>query len=345
LHHTVAIVFACIFYGIIRRQTTLPLPAKLAVIAFIFVTSLIRGVTWAFLFVPFFLIDFLKCDDYSLSRLFGTLLQMAVLLIGAYWVFQQVSLPESNIMSAVTGNNSEFFTRVQDNLVTFTAGRSLEMGQRFQIVFFVMISVPLAILCLWKAISAQHAPVHSKALEAVFHLSNLGLILAATIIFYRLNGWRDYRVLAPHLFLSFLLLIQFRRYWLVALVIAVNVLMFPKFREIYPEADFHHSQIEIADFRSSIEPHLVFEAEQTSAWCNTLLLYSSSVLGPVFTAVPPGIGISVVRENETVGFPLRSSYVFLDEATYNQWAEGLNVELLTITSIGTLYHNRDAECG
>jgi hypothetical protein len=337
-----ALILAGLFYRIIQRPEPLSPLALVAVTLFILVASLVRGVTWAMLFAPLFAIQAYKARGLAFIPVAIAALATGMLFFTAYWAFGQVSLPESNIMSALAG--SGFMTRVSDNLVTFAGGFSLENSERFQVLFLALVSAGLALRGVLPNRGLK-SPARRKLSEYAFHALNLGLILVANILFYRINGWRDYRVLAPNLLLSLLLLVAFRRYWLVALIVAVNLLMLPKFRDLYVDENFTYPSAQIAEFRDSIDGQMVYDAAAPSAWCNTLLLYSSEVLGPPFTAVPAGIGISIVREErDGLAFPLQSRYLLLDDASRAAWGDQLHIQPLSDTPYGRLYLNLDADC-
>lgn len=76
-------------------------------------------------------------------------------------------------------------------------------------------------------------------------------------------------------------------------------------------------------------------------WCNTLL---TSQFPPFLTAVPGGVGISVVREPEVMQLPAKSRYLLLDDRALAVFAQPPRTQPLATLPYGTLYLNLDAEC-
>ena len=76
-------------------------------------------------------------------------------------------------------------------------------------------------------------------------------------------------------------------------------------------------------------------------WCNTLLV---SQFPPFLTAVPPGIGLSVVREPNELTLPVRSRYLLLDPRALADFVRPPRAEPLAQLPYGTLYRNLDARC-
>ncbi|MBC7814474.1 MAG: hypothetical protein H7175_25180 [Burkholderiales bacterium] len=271
----------------------------------------------------------------------------------AFLAFLQVSLPESNFVSSFgTANGLESFIRsVRTNIEFIPQGRTLEIAQRYQLLFIAAIAGVGVVRGLWRqrSVGTTHvSPAHDiRFKENVFHFLNLSIVFAAIIVAYDMFSWRDYRIIAPHLLVSLLLLVAFRRWRLVMLVIIVGTLTFPKFRESYPVDSFTYPPERIAAFAESIEGALAYEPEQNNAWCNTLLLHGSHLLGPALTAIPAGIGLSVLRAVDTMPDTLKSRYVLIDDQTYAVFAETLDampLEPLAQTELGTLYLNGNADC-
>ena len=61
------------------------------------------------------------------------------------------------------------------------------------------------------------------------HILNLGLIVLLVVMLYDVGGWRDYRIVAPHLLLSLLLLAACGRTRVVAVAVLAGLLVTPSF--------------------------------------------------------------------------------------------------------------------
>jgi hypothetical protein len=76
-------------------------------------------------------------------------------------------------------------------------------------------------------------------------------------------------------------------------------------------------------------------------WCNTLL---ASQFPPFLAAVPAGVGISLVREQDQVALPVKSRYLLLDDRAIADFRAPLRIQPLATLPYGTLYLNLDAQC-
>jgi hypothetical protein len=183
---------------------------------------------------------------------------------------------------------------------------------------------------------------------AVFHIVNLGGILSVTIALYDVEDWRDYRVLAPHLLLSFILLILVPvsgRLVNIALAVAIafNLSMAPvfvdSFRTVRTEA-FRKLDFSTANPLATELAYL----PSTNGWCNTILLPEALLDRPELLLIPPGIGLSWSFDLNRAS-PPRSHYLLLDPPSIavverQSW----KLELVSTTSVGNLYRNPHAGC-
>lgn len=233
------------------------------------------------------------------------------------------------------------------NLRWLTLGEPLEIALRFQVILLVVA------LLVGRA-SASRALVRARrwlfgssrlpAGEAGFHLVNLGLLLALNLALYDIFAWRDYWVLAPHLLLSALLLIAFRRLRLAGLLIATGALLLPAFVTTYRDlhrVHFTADRAEIAAFASAIEAHVRYRPGAPSVWCNTIL---TDNLPPLLLGVPPGIGFSVDATLALVSLPPRSRYLLLKPENAARAAEAAPLRRLENLPERSLYLNETAEC-
>ena len=74
-------------------------------------------------------------------------------------------------------------------------------------------------------------------------------------------------------------------------------------------------------------------------------LWSPDALRTEIVGLPAGIGYSLILKWEDTALPLKSRYVRLDEDQAAEWGSQLNLQPLAQTSIGTIYLNKDADCG
>jgi hypothetical protein len=110
--------------------------------------------------------------------------------------------------------------------------------------------------------------------EAKFHLYNIGITLVAVLALYIVATGGDYRVFASHLMISLLLMITFKRYRLVLVFIAFNLVCIPfflhDFREfVLPKYEPDHSAY--VAFDEVGKSFIPYNADVENSWCNTLL--------------------------------------------------------------------------
>jgi hypothetical protein len=218
----------------------------------------------------------------------------------------------------------------------------------FESVAITLVCVPLATLAAVRgsrlrafAATAKQAPAFKADL---FNLLTLVLALVAFLGFYFDAQASISRVMAPFLLLALLIYAAMRvRTWLVAAVIAANLLVAPSFLATYREWRvelFRASHWKYEQFRNQLAPLLKFDPQRT-AWCNTLLTttYQSEI-----AAVPAGIGLSVGRPAERLTPPIKSGYVLLTPDSVQEFGDKARLQHLATTVLGDLYVNRDAGC-
>ena len=104
----------------------------------------------------------------------------------------------------------------------------------------------------------------------------------------------DYRVVAPHLLLSLLLLAACGRGRVVAVMVLAGLLLTPSFLAAYgvlATRQFTDEQARFDAFARQTAGTLVYQA-QDDPWCNTILLPLRTAFLPESLAIPAGIGIS-----------------------------------------------------
>jgi hypothetical protein len=182
------------------------------------------------------------------------------------------------------------------------------------------------------AVDDVTAPVY------LFALVNLLCIVGFVLSLYDVSDWRDYRVIAPHLLLSLLLLVGggTRRclgaYALVNLVLAAFVIgQFERFHG--PRIESHGASI--AALKHDVEGAIKF-IDGAPGWDNTILMHIEQ-LDTKWLGLPRGIGISVVYDWSDQSWPQRSRYLLLrpDEAAKLDVSESMRK--VATTTAGDIY--------
>ncbi|MGJ3241257.1 MAG: hypothetical protein ACFE0Q_21295 [Anaerolineae bacterium] len=258
-----------------------------------------------------------------------------------------------------------FGAYLQQSLIWLTEGAGVVMAQRYQIALL------LGLLMIWGAVQwwreRQGALSETDAgwrWEWALHLYNLLGFYTATILFHETLGGHDYRVMAPHLLFSLLVLVAMRRRVLVLALVAFTLLWLPAMWEEYngkaPNFDGTVAQ-QFADWRSIMGDDLRYDPSASSAWCNTVMTSAFYVLDAAGTpgmllSIDAGMGLSwttdwvfpdldlAVPSIYTTPQTFKARYLILTNADYRNWGNQLNLERIERAPEGALYRNLEAEC-
>ncbi len=186
--------------------------------------------------------------------------------------------------------------------------------------------------------------------EHSFHAINLGLPLLLNVVVYNSFNFRDFRALAPHLLLSLILMVLYRRYRFVLSYAALSLLMLGPFLESYQttwRSQFTYDPAAIQQFGEQIAGIVEYDPETPNAWCNTIYIEFGrrTRIYPELMALPPGIGVTLGRRqflNDRLEF--RSKFVLISPKTFTRYRDEFRLTRLLKTSIGIIYRNEDATC-
>lgn len=233
-------------------------------------------------------------------------------------------------------------------------------GQRVQIVLLLVLLIGWGAWQWWRSRNPSPTEEDDPAWrwEWALHIFNLAGFYAATILFHETLGGHDYRVMAPHLLLSLLLLLALRRYRLLGALLLVTALLLPAAYEEFRWKEFNVNGIaaqQYEQWQPVLAEVLQYDPDADNPWCNTLstaAFYVTPFQGDagLLLAVDAGIGLSWHFDwDETGRFStpedFRSRYLMLTDEEYAQWGAGLNLRELVRVQNGALYENLDAACG
>jgi hypothetical protein len=218
----------------------------------------------------------------------------------------------------------------------------LELLNRLQyIVWLAATTVGAAVLVWTSRRRGERVPAHLP-IAAVSIVAIVGLLF----VFYAVTNWTEHRIVSAFvLFGALLCTAAPGRLPLVlaTLLVLSNVATTPLFVRGFEEGhrdQFIWDRRGVAQLGSVLEGHVAYQTNQ-SRWCNTLL---TAQYPPHLIAVPAGIGLSVVREPDTIAMPPRSRFMLLDEPSQAEFTAPLNLKALATLPYGTLYENLDARC-
>lgn len=318
---------------------------------------------WSILFLPWMLFSL---RPKSLKQFTAATVGASLLIGFVFLVFRRAVSPFPGSFFFIKALSlqsglSEFIKYALNNLRNCVVRSTVvELTLRAEMLVVV-------VCCLWQLVRGWRG--RGKIEEALlFHVYNLGGAFFCTVFLAIVGSFGDYRVWAPHLLLTLLVLIGTNRraaYLTVGVALAINLAALPNFLHLFKEyrgANYATYHVEnIANFRQSTAPYLNFRSDQ-SAWCNTVLSFNPPFVSYELVALPPGFGLSAVFDWRNVRLPVKSGYVLAD---WNKYAVSslerdssgtenivvhfepggyLKLKPLATTTMGTLYKNLEAPC-
>jgi hypothetical protein len=343
-HHAGAIVMAALFANALasapRRWVIVTGSAVLCVLAFVRPTWIILMPMWA-----------LVTTRHSSRKQVMTAVAVSLVAAGVMLLaFNRSVAPYSRGFSFVeafsfSGGGDSIAGNLLFNLrrtVTFAEYNELEIIHRLQYWSVLFVTIVLAAI-LWRRRSDwRSGPLAHVAITTATMLALLVLML----VLYSLTNWAEHRVLSAFLLFGALLLVAAPGrlgLLVVAALIVSNVATAGTFRRVFEarrQEQFVWDRRGVTSFEEALAGRVVYRKDQ-SRWCNTLLTGQEP---PYLIAVPPGIGISVVREPDQMHVPLRSHYLLLEQSTLTEFRQMPRVKPLITMPYGTLYLNLDSGC-
>ncbi|AWM93510.1 hypothetical protein DJ564_23345 [Pseudomonas sp. 31-12] len=340
LHYALAVMLAALCIPLWRRGEHASLALKVGVLVFIAFISLLRP-SWVIVLLPCLLLMLAPTRKMFLLSLIVTVVVGLALMI----LFEQVRAPYllgGQGILAIGHPLNAYLNRIVENLAGFFSPLKTpaEIAFTLQLLFVLGLAVfALVGIKRFQWLTCQ---------EGVFHFLNLGGILAACIVFFHAGFWHDFRLMSAQLLLSMLVLLYFKRYVPLVLIVITSLLFLPGVLTTFQEridSKMLKNQTDLAAFKASLRDHLVYDPLETNPWCNTLNMGVESFDADLIE-VPAGIGITFFVSNSDP-MPMRSRYWLLRPGV----AEVLqsanpNSSLASIakTPIGTLYRNDMVDC-
>jgi hypothetical protein len=354
LHHAGALVMAALFAralapGNVEGLSSPPRTWLTATgAAILILLSLVRP-TWIIL-MPFWVLATMLPS--SRTRLITAVAVSLVVGAAMLMIFNRTVAPYSRGFSFVellNRSGSRDTPSIVGNLmfnlnrtVTFSEYDDLEILHRLQYWGFLAATLVTAVV-LSRRSSWRSAPVAHLATAATTMAAILGLML----LLYSLTNWAEHRVLSAFLLFAALLTLAAPGRLPVLLVTALivsNLATAGTFRRVFEakrQEQFVWDRRGLHALEDVMTAHGIAYRKGDSRWCNTLLTAQEP---PYLIAVPPGIGISVVRESDQMSVPPHSRYLLLDESALVHFKRPLRVEPLATLPYGTLYVNLESGC-
>jgi hypothetical protein len=234
--------------------------------------------------------------------------------------------------------------RISKNINDFNTGNTLEIWFRWQVLGLIVACVLLAV---WFGYRRQ-----TVRLQAVMVcLFGMTTIMAFNILLYELRDWLDFRLMGSFALCGIIVLVLARVR--VMAIVVIMVLLFStgeslKIFDIW--VDFHtensHERREVFfAWGEALQPHLQYDPNAPSAWCNTLnhTVYYIFNQPTLLMSIDGGIGLSSPLFDPP-RLPFQSAYLLLDDEFFAQYGEQLRVQPLLDVPNGKLYRNLDVVC-
>jgi hypothetical protein len=361
LHQVLAVALALAFSALIARGAGLPSGVKAGILAMILAAALVRF-SWALLLIPFFVLVVRRRTASALAGGLAVALGLTGLVLLAFSAISAPALPALSNVTDLSGGVGEIVGDAYRNFKAFFHPGTFDATsvQALQISGLIALALAGVVLALpggWWTAYPERSEAWSRAAAALerlghrdewlFHLLNLGILVAASLVFYFSEAY--YRLMGAPLLLSLLVLIRFRRFALVALVAVTNLVMLGSFLNLYDQwrPNFEIDKRALAQQRAELARVLRYDEDAPSPWCNTVLipiaLYDSRV-----TLVPAGVGVSyTLPQPDARARPVKSRYVLVDDTASDlaPLVEPPRLEPLGTFAFGRLYRNPDSPCG
>ena len=363
-HYAVAILLAGIFYRVVVHEGAVPHWLLGTALVMIVGAALVRP-TWAALLLPLVTIVVEKRPHGCAPR--GSrfrqmfcgwpFLTACAVVAGIFLLSRYVAAPYPHrVMSDVQVLLRSPVDGLQKLLaVTTVQGMNYLWPDvqypvwtllRYQVLGIVLWMTVLAIRCRGNETGqgAPGRPPWHKA-ERRTHILNLSLIVLLVLMLWQVGFWMDYRIVAPHLLLSLLLLAACGRGRVVAVMALAGLLFTSSFLAEYDDLaprQFTDEQARIDAFAAQTAGTLVYQA-QGDPWCNTILLPLQTAFHPESLAIPAGIGLSFDLDISSRS-ELKSRYVMVDDKNREFLTGAFDLQFVSTTAIGDLYRNAGISC-
>jgi hypothetical protein len=365
LNQALAILMAGSLYSLLKKKAKRHCYCIVA--ATIVVASLIRF-TWIFMLLPVLLIEKRTSSLYSFLRVVTLffILTSFIILINRYWsspfpnyaVFDQIlSLDFEPILNNTFQNLRNIFSTPEINSGWLNQPK-LGLLLRCQVLLVLVFSTTKLILIYRKdnVSNSSNENLHFLPFKVnalvVWIISHTVLL---QVIFYKIDGYRDYRVIAPYLLIALVFLVLIYEFTVIKVVVLLNLLTIPLFISAYtglnyfgadysrqPPGTHRYVQKSMVDFETAVQSFMKYD-NQSSGWCNTVIApfvsYRNNLAG-----IPEGIGFSALLNTDKLQLPLKSKYLLLPDGFETRLKKSPRVRYLTSTPIGKLYLNLDSNC-
>lgn len=343
LNIIVGLYIAVATYHLLSKENP-PSVSLLLILSILLLSAGLFRVSWAIIFPPIF--GFI---GWKFGRWFGAFLGiMFSIMCGViiYYIFGYTAAPFDSLISLADSDSqalvASIVNRALYNLSNILFGLSFWVLLRFAALIIIIGVAYQVVLILMKK-----SELYSVA-EVLFHLINIaGILLANLLIYFYVEG-RDFRTIGPHLLLSLILLILFKRYRLVFPVLMIFVFGFPNMLQshvIWKQPHFVELQFDYESYERQLAENNIVYIETDNGWCNTVI-YSPRFrnLPEYLISLNGGFGLTQLGTIEDYDDVPKSQYLILENEIISDALEIWNLEPLITLPYGIIYRNLDADC-
>ena len=361
MHQGLALVIAALFIRWVRSGPDRDRHLLTGLVMVIFAAALFRY-SWMVLYLPVLVVAVTKYKKKGILLLLGAITVLSsVTLASALYILAPYPMDiRFQILGALQENLGDGILLIFEN----AAGNLGNLFEREGIwiqVFHAQFGVLIisAIGYLISLLDARRRTGdHTNDKLRLIHSLNILAIFVVNISLYYVRSSNDYRVWAPHLLLSLVVLLHARprrEFWIV-LFLGLFVLLDPG--NLLPNFDFANGTDPAiafqgtAAFTKEIEGHLEFVPGQNK-WCNTVEISKYGLDDPNYRpkllGLPPGFGyMTTVDWQNTQPEDVQAKYLIFNPEYLENEAPGLlkalDLTQLAETSLGNLYLNHNSAC-
>ena len=364
-HYAVAIVLAGIFYRLLVREGAVPHWLLGAALVTIVGAALVRP-TWAVLLLPLVTIVVEErlhgCAPRGsrFRQMFcgWPFLTACAVVTGIFLLSRYVAAPYPHpVMSDVQLLLSSPIDGVQRLLAVTTAQGMTYLWPDGEHLLWTLLRYQALGIVLWMTVLAfrrrgndagQGAPGRPpwRWAERCTHILNLSLIVLLVLMLWRVENEGDYRVVAPHLLLSLLLLAACGRGRVVAVAVLTGLLFTPSFLADYKGMALARSS------RMSGRVSMPLPPRRPARSCTRRRVTRGAIRS--CSHCEPRSSRNLWRFRQGSAFPsistshsrseLKSRYVMVDDESRESLTEAFDLQFASTTTIGDLYRNTGISC-
>lgn len=342
-HYVLSVLSAAGFAYILNHENHKKKTRSWLTIAVLFIGTAARP-SWGPLL---FLAIFLLLERGERTSFIPAMFKGLVICAAAFGVFHFM-MPATTSTTAAAGviiggkvSISHILSTFLTNIHHLSVGGPFRVLSRIIIFLLLVIAIVCSLICLEKNKSDLEEWIRSNP-DWLIHSFNLTSIVILTLFAYTTENWGDYRIVFIYVLFSCLFSIaRWKSLAMPIVLIACNMMLSPYFLEmyqIYRGLEFGYDKTELKRFEAEVAPHIQYESN-ADPWQNTVLYGGVTDYFPTeLIGLPAGMGIRIVTDLDNLRFPINSRYLLLDQDFYDWFPFKEHLNLIAITSIGSLYH-------